>query len=109
MSVQNIDTQKGKIVNFIGLVIAAATFLLIGSFHVVVIKCEYYFGKEVWPFFCLIGGLSLLISVILADVLWSVLVAVFGITCIWSIKELFEQEKRVQKGWFPMNPKRKKK
>mgnify|MGYP002607688947 FL=1 len=50
MSVQNIDTQKGKIVNFIGLVIAAATFLLIGSFHVVVIKCEYYFGKEVWPF-----------------------------------------------------------
>ena len=23
------------------------------------------------------------------------------------IKELFEQEKRVLKGWFPMNPKRK--
>ena len=36
-----------------------------------------------------------------------VLVAVFGITSLWTIKELFEQEERVKKGWFPENPKRK--
>ncbi|MBQ5864199.1 MAG: DUF4491 family protein, partial [Bacteroidales bacterium] len=25
----------------------------------------------------------------------------------WSILEVFEQKKRVEKGWFPKNPKRK--
>lgn len=28
-----------------GILIGAATFLLIGSFHVVVIRCEYYFER----------------------------------------------------------------
>ena len=35
------------------------------------------------------------------------MVSILGFTCLWSIKELFEQEKRVQKGWFAKNPKRK--
>jgi len=26
---------------------------------------------------------------------------------LWSIHELFEQEKRVERGWFPKNPNRK--
>ena len=30
-----------------------------------------------------------------------------GCSCLWSIKELFEQRERVRKGWFPENPKRK--
>ncbi|WP_428046148.1 DUF4491 family protein [Candidatus Avelusimicrobium fimicolum] len=30
-----------------------------------------------------------------------------GFCAQWSIKELFEQEKRVQKGWFVKNPNRK--
>lgn len=34
--------------------------------------------------------------------------AVVGASCLWSIHELFKQEKRVQKGQFPENPKRKK-
>ena len=37
--------------NWIGLIAAIGTFLLIGSFHVIVIKTEYYFGKQVWPVF----------------------------------------------------------
>ena len=35
------------------------------------------------------------------------LVGVVGASLLWSIGELFEQKKRVEKGWFPMNPKRK--
>ena len=31
-----------------GLLVGIATFLLIGSFHVVVIKGEYHFGKGIW-------------------------------------------------------------
>ena len=30
-----------------------------------------------------------------------------GCSCLWSIKELFEQRERVRKGWFPENPKHK--
>ena len=41
--------------NWTGLIAAIGTFLLIGSFHVIVIKTEYYFGKQVWPVFAGIG------------------------------------------------------
>ncbi|MBO5093854.1 MAG: DUF4491 family protein [Lachnospiraceae bacterium] len=33
--------------NWTGLMIGTATFILIGIFHVVVIKTEYYFGKNI--------------------------------------------------------------
>ena len=91
-----------------GILIGAATFLLIGSFHVVVIRCEYHFGKEIWPLFAVLGAGSLILSLFIPQTVVSILVAVFGITCLWTIKELFEQEQRVKKGWFPQNPKRKK-
>ena len=31
----------------------------------------------------------------------------FAFSSFWSILELFQQEKRVERGWFPKNPKRK--
>ena len=34
--------------NLTGLVIGISTFLIIGLFHPVVIKCEYYFGTRCW-------------------------------------------------------------
>ena len=36
----------------------------------------------------------------------SAIVGVFGASSLWGIGELFSQRKRVLKGWFPMNPKR---
>nr|WP_279232885.1 DUF4491 family protein [Mobilisporobacter senegalensis] len=36
----------------------------------------------------------------------SSILAIFGCTCIWSIIELKEQRERVNRGWFPKNPKR---
>ena len=41
------------------------------------------------------------------DRFWSTLLAVWGASSLWGIGELFEQRKRVEKGWFPRNPKRK--
>ena len=35
--------------------------------------------------------------------------AVLGVTafsCFWSILEVFQQQERVHKGWFPRNPRR---
>lgn len=93
--------------NTFGLSLGLFTFLLIGLFHVVVIKGEYYFSKSIWPLFLLLGLLSLGKSFFTADHLISSLWAVLGMTFLWSIVELFQQEKRVEKGWFPQNPKRK--
>ena len=98
---------KGEIVTqWLGLMIGACTFLIIGAFHPVVIKAEYYFGKECWPVFLAAGLLCAAGSVFIPKLWVSALLAVFGFTLLWSIKELFEQEERVKKGWFPANPKR---
>ena len=36
----------------------------------------------------------------------SVTFGVISFSCFWSIHELFAQEQRVKRGWFPKNPKR---
>ena len=92
--------------NYSGLILGVATFLLIGVFHVIVVKGEYYFSKKIWPLFLAIGIASLFISLFISSPVISSLIAVFGISCLWSIRELFEQEDRVKKGWFPKNPNR---
>lgn len=93
--------------NLTGLVIGIATFLIIGLFHPLVIKGEYYFGTKCWWVFLLSGIVSIVASVVIADLFWSTLTGVWGASSLWSIGELFEQRKRVEKGWFPRNPKRK--
>ena len=70
-----------------GIIIGISTFLIIGLFHPVVIKAEYYWGTKCWWIFLVLG--------------------VFAFSSFWTIKEVFDQRKRVLKGWFPMNPKRK--
>ncbi len=94
-------------IHFTGIIIGVATFFIIGLFHPLVIKGEYYFGVKSWWVFCLVGILATIASLLVADVLWSTLLAVVGASSFWSIKELFEQRERVRKGWFPKNPKRK--
>ena len=34
--------------HFTGVIIGVATFLIIGLFHPIVIKGEYYFGVKIW-------------------------------------------------------------
>lgn len=92
--------------HLLGLAIGIATFLIIGLFHPVVIKTEYYFGTRPWWIFLAIGIAAVAASVIIADVFWSSILGVFGFSSFWTIKELFEQRDRVIKGWFPKNPRR---
>jgi hypothetical protein len=87
--------------HFTGILIGLATFLIIGGLHPVVIKAEYHIGKRCWPAF-LAGGLLSIAGAALCAAQWlSSLLAVLGFSLLWCIGELFEQEKRVQKGWFP--------
>lgn len=94
--------------HLLGLFIGICTFLIIGLFHPVVIKCEYYFGTRCWWWFLLLGVAGIALSVWINDVVWSSLLGVFAFSSFWTIGEIFEQRKRVERGWFPRNPKRKK-
>lgn len=92
---------------FTGIIIAISTFLMIGMFHPLVIKVEYYTGTRYWWVFLLLGILSVGAALFVENTMVSALIGVFGASSLWTIGELFSQKKRVQKGWFPMNPKRK--
>lgn len=84
-----------------------ATFLIIGLFHPIVIKTEYYFGTRPWWIFLLVGVGGAVAALFIESIFWSALVAIVAFSSLWSIKELFEQRERVRKGWFPKNPRRK--
>ena len=90
-----------------GIIIGIGTFLIIGMFHPITIRCEYYWGTRCWWLFLLLGILGITGSLLTENILLSSLLGVFSFSSFWTIKEIFEQRKRVQKGWFPMNPKRK--
>ena len=92
--------------HFIGIVIGVISFLSIGVFHPIVIKAEYHFSKSCWPVFLIAGVVLMGVSLFVENVVLSSALAVVGMSSWWSILELCEQEKRVQKGWFPANPKR---
>lgn len=93
--------------NFIGLIIAIATFIIIGIFHPIVIKTEYYFGVKVWWVFLVFGVAFIGSSLFVSNQILSTITGVVGCSFLWGILELFHQRKRVQRGWFPKNPKRK--
>lgn len=90
-----------------GLLIGLSTFLIIGLFHPIVIKCEYYFGTKCWWWFLILGFTAVAGSILVENILLSAILGVFAFSSFWTILEIFEQKQRVEKGWFPKNPKRK--
>lgn len=87
-----------------GALIGLATFLIIGAFHPVVIKTEFYFGTRLWWVFLLLGLGCIVGALFIAHTLISALLGVTGFSSLWSILEIFEQKERVDKGWFPKGP-----
>ena len=92
---------------FTGIIIALLTFFIIGIFHPIVIKTEYYLGTRPWIIFMICGIICIIASLLVKAVIASSILGILGASLLWSIGELFSQKKRVEKGWFPMNPKRK--
>lgn len=93
--------------NYFGIIIGLVTFLVIGLFHPLVIKAEYYIGVKSWWLFLLLGIAASVASLLVASPVLSIILGVVAFSSFWSIGEVFAQKKRVEKGWFPKNPKRK--
>ena len=96
-----------------GLVIGICTFLIIGLFHPIVVKadiqqvqmvCVMLLRMVLYAPVLGIGGI--IASLYTENIMIASLLGVFAFSSFWTIKEIFEQEERVKKGWFPKNPKR---
>lgn len=92
--------------HFTGILIAICTFLIIGVFHPIVIKTEYYFGTKPWWIFLITGIMAVVAALFVGDIFLSSLLGVLGASLLWSIGELFEQRRRVEKRWFPKREKK---
>jgi branched-subunit amino acid transport protein len=90
--------------SFTGIIVGLATFLIIGIFHPIVIKAEYYLGTKCWWVFLLAGIIIGATSLMADNLILSTILGVTAFSSFWSILELKEQEKRVRKGWFPEGP-----
>ena len=67
---------------------------------------EYYWGRNSW-WVWLVAGLGFsAASLFIQSGIISTIVGGFAFSCLWGIHEMFLQEKRVLKGWFPENPAR---
>jgi len=93
--------------NYYGIALGAVSFLIIGVFHPLVIKGEYYLGKKMAWIFLFMGIVTSFLSLIVENTFISVSLGVFGFSSFWGIKEIYEQIERVKDGKFPKNPKRK--
>ena len=92
--------------HLLGLVLGLCTFLIIGIFHPITIKCEYHFGHGCRWWFLLLGIAAVGGSLWVSDPFWSSLLGVLAFSSFWTIGEIKEQRQRVLRGWFPMNPRR---
>ena len=64
--------------SFHGLLIGAAAFIIIGIFHPIVIKSEYYFGKKIWPVFLGAGIILVGIALFIDNLTISAIVSIVG-------------------------------
>ena len=90
--------------NFTGIITGLATFLIIGIFHPIVIKAEYYLGTRCWWMFVIAGIIFGAASLLISNIILSTILGVTAFSSFWSILEVFQQRERVRKGWFPKGP-----
>ena len=92
--------------NYMNLLIGACCFLMIGVCHPLVIRLEYYCGKQSWIYFFMLAVVLLVVSLYCTSDVVSVIVGTLSFALFWSSHEVIVQHKRVLQGRFPKNPKR---
>lgn len=108
MSTEMIVTICGQSYNLSGVIVGAVSFVAMSFGHWACIKGEYYCSKRIWIAFCLFGILFCGLSLFCENLIIGSSLSILGMILLWGIGEVIQQEKRVEKGWFPKNPKREK-
>ena len=76
---------------FTGIIIAVMALAIIGVFHPIVIKTEYYTGVRYWWVLMLLGLLCLAAALFVEDIIGSAALGLAGAAFRWSFLELIEQ------------------
>jgi len=92
--------------HFQGILAGLFVFILIGALHILVVKVEYHFGAHLWPLFLLLGLAGVGSSLFVEDTFFCIILAISGFLIMYTAWELIKQKERVERGWFPQNPKR---
>ncbi|MCQ2960515.1 MAG: DUF4491 family protein [Bacteroidales bacterium] len=106
MNIDFVIQLFGLQLNLSGFIVGLATFIAIAFGHWACIAGEYYFTKRFWVFFLISGLLFLVLALLSENMVLAASLCIAGFSMMWGIGEIIEQEKRVEKGWFPKNPKR---
>lgn len=90
--------------NWLGPFLGLFTLLAIGLGFAWVMRVEYRFGWQWWPYVMGLGVSLLALSLLVRPFLVSAMVGIFGASLVWGSTELSEQAGRVAKGWYRANP-----
>ena len=74
--------------NINGIIVGAAVFLIIGICHPIVIKLEYYYGKQSWWVMALAGAFFAGISLFVHNLVLSTILGSAAFSCFWGIQFL---------------------
>ncbi len=77
-----------------GIIIGVATFFLIGIFHPLVIKGEYYFGRKINKYFIIVGIIFVALSIYIKSLIPSIFAGVIACCCFWSVGEVIRARKK---------------
>lgn len=94
--------------SFEGVVVGVGTLAFFALSRWSCIAGEYYFTKRIWIAFLVVGALLVLCALQVENLVISSLLSVLGFCYLWGIGEVIAQEKRVERGWYPRNPRRQK-
>lgn len=80
--------------HFEGIFIGFFSFAVIGVFHPIVMKGEYYFSRRIWPLYLCAGIMLTVISCFIGHTVVSSVLSVLGFYCFWNIG----QHREIQEG-----------
>ncbi len=87
-----------------GPLLGLASLAVIGLGFFWVVKAEYALGLAWWLWFALAGLLLVGSSLLVGEPLLSALLGMTGASGVWGSTELKAQALRVERGWYPANP-----
>jgi len=80
--------------NFDGLIVAALTVAAIWLGHIWVVQLHRISGTKLWVLPLVLGALLTVGSLFSESTVVSAVLAIFGVTFFWGIKELFEYSEK---------------
>ncbi|HON53328.1 MAG TPA: DUF4491 family protein [Bacteroidales bacterium] len=88
-----------------GFLIGVGSFVITGVCHPLVVKMEYFYGKQSW-WWLVVPGVVLLTWSLFLSTIPSIILGVIAFSLFWSSIEIIKQHHRVLLGRAKKNPNR---